>query len=397
MFPFLLLALPVVTDADLSLQLSASKTRLLRGEPTKLTLTWSAKRPVEVVTGTERLLLDDGAGFREYREAAFAESALVRPPLRLEPGQPIKTAYEVAVEEMIDDLRQASTRLAFGSPGRYRMKVQYDEVFSNEVVVDVEPPSTGDAAVLARLQEQPELLTWLVRVDPTLRADLDSLLGSHGNSAYLARPRLLLADARFGEAASSDIKAGVPPSEGAARRVLDSLEGLDLSATAFGEDHLLLVAKLTEVIHDLERRRAAYQAVIEHYPNGVAAVKAREWLDENGGDETAPVLGASASPLQIWPPNNRLVPVTVAVTVSDETDPNPKVRLVSVTCDDGCNPAQDIAGATFGTDDREFKLRAKRTGGGSGRTYTITYSATDAAGNAAQQSATVKVPHSQCH
>ena len=53
----------------------------------------------------------------------------------------------------------------------------------------------------------------------------------------------------------------------------------------------------------------------------------------------------------------------------------------------------DIEGAEFGTDDRQFSLRAERSGGEGGRVYTITYRARDAAGNTATATATVTVPH----
>ncbi len=83
----------------------------------------------------------------------------------------------------------------------------------------------------------------------------------------------------------------------------------------------------------------------------------------------------------------------VTVNVSDDADPNPAVKLVSITCNDACNPAGDIQGAPLGTDDREFDLRAERTGGVSGRIYTITYSATDASGNTSTATTAVVVPH----
>ena len=80
---------------------------------------------------------------------------------------------------------------------------------------------------------------------------------------------------------------------------------------------------------------------------------------------------------------------------SDDTDPSPTIKLVSIACDDGCNAAQDVAAATLDTDDRSFQLRATRRGGGTGRTYAITYSATDDAGNQATAQTTVRVPHDQ--
>ena len=112
-------------------------------------------------------------------------------------------------------------------------------------------------------------------------------------------------------------------------------------------------------------------------------------------DTIIPILTVLANPATLWPPNHTLTPVAVSVDVSDNSDPDPAVALESITCDDGCDPALDVADALFGSDDREFLLRAERTGGGSGRTYTINYSATDASGNKTTATATVVVPHDQ--
>lgn len=112
-------------------------------------------------------------------------------------------------------------------------------------------------------------------------------------------------------------------------------------------------------------------------------------------DTTAPELHVEASPRTLWPPNPKLVQVLTTGSVSDNEDPSPVVKLVSITCDDGCDVAQDVSGAELGTDDREFELRAERKGSGAGRTYTIVYSATDASGNEARAVTTVVVPHDQ--
>lgn len=111
-------------------------------------------------------------------------------------------------------------------------------------------------------------------------------------------------------------------------------------------------------------------------------------------DTVPPLISAVATPSSIWPPNGQMVQVSIAVNASDETDPAPAVRLVSVTCNECA--ADDIAGAAVGTDDRHFFVRAKRLGQGKeGRVYTATYSATDAAGNEASASVRVTVPHDQ--
>jgi len=91
-------------------------------------------------------------------------------------------------------------------------------------------------------------------------------------------------------------------------------------------------------------------------------------------------------------------PITDA---SIDLDPNPKIELVSIVSnepDDGLGDGDtpnDIQDAAIGTDDRSFLLRAERSGEGSGRVYTVTYRATDSAGNATNVAAQVNVPLNQ--
>ncbi len=120
-----------------------------------------------------------------------------------------------------------------------------------------------------------------------------------------------------------------------------------------------------------------------------------------GNDITPPTISVSLTPAVLRTPNHKLVAVTADVRVSDDTDPRPRIVLVSITSNepdnglgDGDTP-DDIQGAIFGTDDRDFLLRAERSGKGVGRRYTITYRATDAAGNSTETTATVEVPHDQ--
>lgn len=116
------------------------------------------------------------------------------------------------------------------------------------------------------------------------------------------------------------------------------------------------------------------------------------------GDVTPPTISVALTPSDLWPPNHKLVDITAEITVTDDQDPSPVVSLVSITCNEPIDPAKDVVGATYGTDDRDFSLRAERVGQRKeGRVYTVTYSATDAAGNTATASATVAVPHDQRH
>ena len=104
-------------------------------------------------------------------------------------------------------------------------------------------------------------------------------------------------------------------------------------------------------------------------------------------DATPPTISCAASPGILWPPNGKLMPVTVTVTTGGATAFN----LVSVTASAGV--AADIQGWSIGTADTAGLLRASRSGSGGDRTYTLTYEATDEAGNAARCSTTVRVPH----
>jgi hypothetical protein len=113
------------------------------------------------------------------------------------------------------------------------------------------------------------------------------------------------------------------------------------------------------------------------------------------GDITPPVFSVTLSPATLWPPNNKMVPVTATIVVKDDYDPQPEIKLESITSSEVL-AAGDIQGADLSTDDRQFSLRASRDGAKlAGRVYTITYSATDGSGNISTASATIIVPHDQ--
>jgi hypothetical protein len=119
-------------------------------------------------------------------------------------------------------------------------------------------------------------------------------------------------------------------------------------------------------------------------------------LSQDDVDSTPPTLPASLSPSTIWPPNNKMVPIKAMIAATDDRDPAPVIKLVSITCDDNCDISKDVASAQIGTNDREFSLRATRSGKSkAGRTYNITYSATDSAGNTSTKTMSVVVPHDQ--
>ncbi|WJH36021.1 hypothetical protein N6H14_09100 [Paenibacillus sp. CC-CFT747] len=112
-------------------------------------------------------------------------------------------------------------------------------------------------------------------------------------------------------------------------------------------------------------------------------------------DKTAPSLTIEPDPAGLWPPNGKWVPVRAAVDAADGVSGVASVTLVSITSSEaeGGIPEEDIREADFGTDDREFLLRAVRNGEGTGRVYTIEYKAADLAGNTASGTAAVTVRH----
>ncbi|TMH55770.1 MAG: hypothetical protein E6H53_16340 [Betaproteobacteria bacterium] len=119
-------------------------------------------------------------------------------------------------------------------------------------------------------------------------------------------------------------------------------------------------------------------------------------------DQTAPKFTTCAlSPAQLWPPNHKMVNVTVSVVVTDGGSGPTGFVLKSVASNEPDNglgdgdTANDIQGFEVGMPDTQGQLRAERSGLGSGRVYTLTYQALDAAGNVQICSATVTVPHDQ--
>ena len=111
-------------------------------------------------------------------------------------------------------------------------------------------------------------------------------------------------------------------------------------------------------------------------------------------DEIPPTLEVSVTPDILWPPNHLYVEVSATVIAADNFDPNPTVTLISVTSnepDDGEDDGNTVNDIVI-LDDFTFKLRAERSGVGTGRIYTITYQVSDACGNVTEQSATVSVP-----
>ena len=116
-------------------------------------------------------------------------------------------------------------------------------------------------------------------------------------------------------------------------------------------------------------------------------------------DTTPPVITVALDRTVLWPPNHKMSDINAAVTVTDVCDPHPTFVLTSITSNEPINglgdgdTAPDWANADTGTPDVAFQLRSERSGKGTGRKYTIVYTASDASGNTATAQVCVFVPH----
>ena len=98
----------------------------------------------------------------------------------------------------------------------------------------------------------------------------------------------------------------------------------------------------------------------------------------------------TATPNILWPPDNRVVPVSVAVLVSDDSDPAPACRITDVTSNEPVG-----ANAWRMTGPLALDLRAERFGQGSGRIYTLTVTCTNSSELSSTTTVAVTVPHDQ--
>ena len=102
------------------------------------------------------------------------------------------------------------------------------------------------------------------------------------------------------------------------------------------------------------------------------------------------IVSLTASPSTIWPPNNKMVDVTVTANVVDNVDATPTVRIYDITCNESIAPGDAVI-----TGPLTAKLRASREGNGTGRVYTVHIEAIDDAGNRSIGTVLVTVPHDQ--
>jgi photosystem II stability/assembly factor-like uncharacterized protein len=115
-------------------------------------------------------------------------------------------------------------------------------------------------------------------------------------------------------------------------------------------------------------------------------------FDVKVNDTEFPVVSnPTANPNALWPPDHRLVDITVNYTATDNC---PLTCVLTVASNEPINGTGDgdLSPDWVIVDSHHVKLRAERAGTGSGRTYTITVTCTDESGNATVKTTTVFVP-----
>jgi uncharacterized membrane protein len=92
---------------------------------------------------------------------------------------------------------------------------------------------------------------------------------------------------------------------------------------------------------------------------------------------------------QLWPPNNKMVPISLSVDATDLVTLAPSCQIASVSS------SEPGPGQWQTTGPLTLNLLASRHGHGIGRVYTIEVQCSDAAGNSSFRSTTVVVPRDQ--
>jgi hypothetical protein len=114
-------------------------------------------------------------------------------------------------------------------------------------------------------------------------------------------------------------------------------------------------------------------------------------------DTIAPILiNVTANPNALWPPDRKMVPVTVSALAIDAGDASPTVTITGVTSN---QPVNDVGDGNTSPDweitgPLTVNLRAERSGS-QDRIYTITIQATDDSGNSSTATLEVLVTQSR--
>jgi len=134
-------------------------------------------------------------------------------------------------------------------------------------------------------------------------------------------------------------------------------------------------------------------------PSFVSSGTIGNWLVRPHPDDIPPTLAPLPDKTILWPPNHKMVTVSIAANASDDSG-GPITLAATVSSNEPENGLGDGDTAPDWTTpfiDQEngiitLQLRAERSGRGNGRVYTVAITATDESGNTAQADVDIIVP-----
>jgi PKD repeat protein len=117
-------------------------------------------------------------------------------------------------------------------------------------------------------------------------------------------------------------------------------------------------------------------------------------ISGDGGNEDPDCSRARPSRAQLWPPNKHFVEIDILGVTDPDGDPV-TITIDEVTQDEPTGTGENNFCPDARFDGDQLELRAERSGGGNGRVYEISFTATDGEGGSCSGTVTVCVPHDQ--
>jgi len=115
-------------------------------------------------------------------------------------------------------------------------------------------------------------------------------------------------------------------------------------------------------------------------------------------DTTPPIIKTITPSINsLWPPNHKMVPVTIDISASDICSATTTCKVVSIRSNEPVNGKGDGDMAPDWEINRNLSvnLRAERAGPRNKRDYTVTVQCTDDSGNSATKTVVISVPHNK--
>lgn len=131
----------------------------------------------------------------------------------------------------------------------------------------------------------------------------------------------------------------------------------------------------------------AFQPVIAQ---GYDRITADAFVTRVAFNQPPDCSAAFATPSALWPPDGRLVPVSILGVADPEGDPV-KIRVTAIHQDEPLSKKGQPDATGLGT--AKPSVRASRAGTGDGRVYHLTFTAMDARGATCTGKVAVCVPH----